>query len=48
MTEEPLISQLTKRIIANATNLVGLVEIKENAHWDNPKTPFRDVDLVTT
>lgn len=45
MTEDPLVSQLTKRIITNATNLVGLVEVKENSHWDNPKTPFRDVDL---
>lgn len=36
--------QLTNRIIATATDFVGLVEREENSHWDDPRTPYRDVD----
>lgn len=36
--------QLADRIIATATDFVGLVEREENSHWDDPRTPSRDVD----
>jgi len=36
--------ELADRIIAIATDFVGLVEREENAHWDDPRTPARDVD----
>ena len=36
--------QLADRIIATATDFVGLVEREENSHWDDPRTPARDVD----
>ena len=36
--------QLIDRIITTASNFVGLVEIEDNSHWDDPRTPMRDVD----
>jgi len=36
--------QVADRIIATATDFVGLVERVENSHWDDPRTPYRDVD----
>jgi len=40
MTTTP--GQLANRIIAIATDFVGLVEKEENSHWDDPHTPFPD------
>lgn len=36
--------EFAQKLIAVATDFVGLGEVVNNARWDDPRTPFKDVD----
>lgn len=40
----PSADEFARRIIAVGTDFVGLVETLNNAHWDDPRTTWRDTD----
>lgn len=40
----PTSKELGDKIIAIATDFIGLGEVESNSHWDDPRTKFKDTD----